>query len=222
MGRNIPRHRSVHDHSPQLGELRRPRTGNARTPGGTLQIQPNPPEARGKQKQNIMSNRKLRTFSRGLSIHELRRMALGEELIRFCDEEEPKLRDMYIGLRAQIEALIAENAQNTLRLQLSTPDDGEDERTFEERRNKAETRTHEKAANLISMAKDLQLLIDRMSAGGGAAVWAGMQRGMARQQQERQAEERPVKPFRKFGDVHKLQQQSQPVEAEVVEAEGAE
>lgn len=170
-----------------------------------------------------MSNRKLRTFSRGLSIHELRRMALGEELIRFCDEEEPKLRSLYRTMRDQIEGLASENAQDMLRAQIMLKEDDETPKAFEERRNGALARTHERAANLISMIRDLDKLIDRMSAGGGAAVWAGMQRGMARQQQERQAEERPVKPFRKFGDVHKLQAQSaQPVEAEVVEAEGAE
>lgn len=166
-----------------------------------------------------MSNRKLRTFSRGLSIHELRRMALGEELIRFCDEEEPKIRSLYVTMREQIEGLAAENMQDTLRTQLMIQDEGETPKAFAERRNEALARTHERAANLLGMLVDLDKLKDRMSAGGGAAVWAGMQRGMARQQAERQQEERPVKPFRKFGDSQLAKQSAQDVEAEVVDAD---
>lgn len=163
-----------------------------------------------------MSNRRIRSIiGPSLSIHELRRLALGEDIVRWCDQVEPGMREDWTAIQQQAARVMGELRADIDRLVLMPTDTAEERAERDTMMGAVQERLERQTAIMERQARTYQ----HLSAGGAASIWSAMQRGSARKQQDDQPSERPVKPYRKFGDVHKLKDGTQPVDAEVVDAE---
>jgi len=171
-----------------------------------------------------MSNRRIRSIiGPSLSIHELRRLALGEDIVRWCDTVEPQLRQEWDTLAAQSAAMMHEMDTDMQRLSLmhcETPADYASRAT-------EMMRIQEMQERQTAIMERRVRTFGQLSAGGAASIWAAMQRGTARQQQDKANEERTVKPRRRFRLVEAesagnsaASDHAQPVDAEVIAEDG--
>lgn len=142
---------------------------------------------------------------------ERRRWALGPDLWDWCDKVEPILRgEVQAGMSdtANLAMVLREAVGKLTLMPCDSPaavaaHDAELARLVELRERIVATQEREVR------------MFGQLSAGGAASYWAAMQKG-ARKQPDEDREERRVQPSRRFDRNRVLQQQSQPVDAEVV------
>lgn len=140
-----------------------------------------------------MSQRKIRTIQPSMTIGELRRLALGEELTKWSAEVEPELRKAADDQLTQLKSLIGENQRDILALELMEPvmDDEPEARKVEI------TRLTIQLERQTAVFDRLVNVYQRLSAGGAASIWAAMQRQSA-PPPPTDAPERNVTPMRRL------------------------
>lgn len=174
-------------------------------------VQPGGSENRKTPQKIEMNNRKLRNLRPGMSLATLRELALGEDLVKWSSETEPVLRKQCEDGLQQLSILISETQKDLLDLELGI-EDGEDERQGEGRKSEI-TRLTIQLERQTGILKSQTEIYQKLSAGGGASVWAALQRLTPPQAPQRE-EERDAGPKRHFRSVKATE-----VEAQVVDSE---